>query len=199
MKSLGITLNSFWGSHGSTQGMLFEADRLVPHIPTLNIMYRKKALEQESGFDENFLRVCEDPELNFRLTEAGGEILFKHDASVIHKMRPTLKSWFRNVELYGFGRIEILKKHPSHLRLMWLVPIALVLGLTASIALATVWPVAALIPCGYFAFVLLLATQLCAKAGELSCIPMVFAVLSWNPIAYGWGQIRSLLGRPVQF
>jgi glycosyltransferase involved in cell wall biosynthesis len=190
LQALGITLNSFWGSHGSAQGMIHECDIEVPHIPTLNLMYDRLAALDAGGFDENFRMVSEDPELNHRLTRAGRKIVYLAGAAVEHKMRPNLRSWMRNVYLYGRGRTQIIKKHPDHFSWKFAVP-PLCLPALAVIPLGLVHPIF-LLPLLYFVATLLISAMLCAKVGKLELIPIAFIILAGNPIAYGVGMFHGL-------
>ncbi len=190
LEALGITLNSFWGSHGSTQGMLFDKITQVPHIPTLNIMYDKKTVQSLGGFDEDFRMVCEDPELNYRLVKAGYKIFYIPGAVVRHKMRPGLFSWLKNVFLYGRGRTQLLRKHPGHFGLMYLVPPSIVFALL-SIPLAIYHPLF-LMPLFYFVVPGFVAWWLCLKGDKPDVVEQAFAILALNPIAYGLGMIYGL-------
>ena len=190
LAAVGITLNSFWGSHGSVQGMRFTEDHEVPHIPTLNILYDRQKVLAAGGFDEAFRFVCEDPELNHRLTQAGGRIVFLAGADVEHKMRPDFKSWMRNVYLYGRGRTQIIKKHFDHLKAKFLVPPLIVL--TLALTPLCLWHPLFLLPLFYFLVPLPIAYRLCRRAGQSRLWPMAYAILAGNPIAYGIGMIHGL-------
>ena len=193
LTALGITLNSFWGSHGSVQGMLYQQDRQVPHIPTLNICYDRQRIIEAGGFDINFRMVSEDPELNHRLTTAGGKIVFLAGVEVEHKMRPTFRSWMKNVYLYGRGRTQIIKKHPDHLQAKFLLPPLLVLALSL-IPLGLIHPLFFL-PLLYVFAPLPIAVSLCRRAGRLSLSPLAYLILTGNPLAYGVGMIHGMWHR----
>lgn len=190
LDALGVSLNSFWGSHGSTQGMIFKRVAEVPHIPTLNIMYNARVLKKFKGFDENFRMVCEDPELNFRLTSAGYKIFFLPNVTVEHKMRPSLWAWLKNVFTYGRGRTQLISKHPRHFRLMYLVPPLIALAIL-SIPLSFKFPVL-LFSLVYFLPPWFIAYRLCKKAKRHDVFDDVYAILTLNPIAYGMGMIYAL-------
>ncbi len=195
LEALAITLNSFWGSHGSTQGMLFTTDTEVPHIPTLNILYEKQAVLEAGGFDESFGNICEDPELNHRLKRAGKRFMFLHDAVVRHKLRPDLRSWLRNVFKYGKGRSWLMRKHPDHFRAKFAVPPLILLGLALSLGGAWHWGFL-VFPVVYVTSVALIALHLVLRARRPARWPTAFVVLAANPILYGAGQIYGALRGP---
>jgi len=190
LAALGVTLNSFWGSHGSAQGMLHARDVEVPHIPTLNICYDRAAVMAAGGFDNAFRMVSEDPELNHRLTQAGKKIVFLAGAEVRHKMRPDFWSWMRNVYLYGRGRTQIIKKHPDHFSVKFLVPPLCLIALAITpLGFISPW---FFLPLIYFAAPLFIAVGLCAKAGRQELLPLAYLILAGNPIAYGVGMVHGL-------
>ncbi len=193
LAAVGVTLNSFWGSHGSVQGMRFAHDHEVPHIPTLNILYDRKKVIDAGGFDNAFRFVCEDPELNHRLTQAGAHIVFLAGADVEHQMRPDFHSWLRNVYLYGRGRTQIIKKHLNHFRLKFAIPPLIVAAL--AVTPVGLWHPLFLLPLLYFVVPLPIALWLCRKAGRTDLWKTVYAILAGNPIAYGVGMIHGLWHR----
>jgi len=193
MQALGVTLNSFWGSHGSTQGRRFASPRYVPHIPTLNIMYDRQVLSDLGGFDENFARVCEDPELNHRLIRRGYRILYVPEAEVVHKMRPDLRRWLRNVYLYGWGRVNIIRKHPEHFALKFLVPPVILASLCVSVSAAPWAAGALLLPAAYISAVGGISFVLGLRARAITLLPWIFLILATQPLAYGAGEIASIL------
>jgi len=193
LAAIGVTLNSFWGSHGSVQGMRYGEDRQVEHIPTLNICYDREAVLALGGFDEDFRMVSEDPELNHRLTCAGRRIIYLAEAEIEHKMRPDLRRWWRNVYLYGRGRTQLIKKHPDHLRLKYLAPPLLI-----AVLLFTpvgFWQPLFFLPLLYFLAPLPLAIGLCRRAGAADLWPLTFLILTGNPLFYGLGMIHGLWHR----
>lgn len=112
-RSLSIVLNSFWGSGDSIQGKVHGSERTVNHIPTLAVMYRKKALEEINGFDESFMRIGEDVDVSTRLRSLEYELKYTPDCNVIHRQRGTFRSWSKNMFMYGCGQSWLARKHPS--------------------------------------------------------------------------------------
>lgn len=193
LAAIGVTLNSFWGSHGSVQGMRYEADREVEHIPTLNICYDREAVLALGGFDENFRMVSEDPELNHRLIRAGRRIVYLAGADIEHQMRPDLRRWWRNVYLYGRGRTQLIRKHPDHLRLKYLVPPLLVVALF--LTPLGFWRPLLFLPLLYLLGPLPLAVLLCRRAGRMELWPLTYLILAGNPVFYGLGMLHGLWHR----
>ena len=79
--------------------------REIGHIPTCNISYKRKYLEELGGFNPNYYPQ-EDLDFNFRLTQSGATILFYPAAQVAHNHRTELKAFFRHQK--NVGRITSL-------------------------------------------------------------------------------------------
>ncbi len=84
--------------------------REVDHIPTCNISYKRKYLEELGGFNPNYYPQ-EDLDFNFRLRQSGGKILFYPEAQVAHNHRTTLGDFVKhqaNVGVITSSMLHIL-------------------------------------------------------------------------------------------
>jgi GT2 family glycosyltransferase len=164
----------------------------VDHIPTLNILYEKKTLQDFGGFDEAFRFACEDPELNHRLVKANYKIAYLNGLHVVHRFRPGFGPWIRRCFSYGKGRTQILLKHPDHLSLVLLVPQAIaLLWLTAPMTFLNaplLWNPVAL----YASFLFLYAAGLCTIKGKWHLSGHVFLLYLVTHFSFGLGQLWGL-------
>ncbi|MBF0105393.1 MAG: glycosyltransferase [Deltaproteobacteria bacterium] len=124
-KSLGIMLDTFLGSRGSVQGKALKKNTLVKHLPTVNVMYQKKMIQNAGGFDASLGNIGEDQDLSFRLNQRGLDLRYIPDNFVIHKMRSNIVDWCRNMFTYGKGRMILIKKYPSTFSPLFLLPLFL--------------------------------------------------------------------------
>lgn len=188
--AVSITLNTFWGNHASTQGKIYLEDTFIDHIPTVNILYKKNVLLKFKGFDESFGNICEDPELNHRLSKAGYKFVFLKDCFVWHFMRDNLRKWAQNVFTYGKGRIWIIKKHIDHLQVMYLIPPLFVLSMLAiPLGFWHWWFLVSLI---YFPLFFLISLWECKKAGKTRLVLLVFLIYFIDHFFYGIGEIYGI-------
>ncbi|KAA3613236.1 MAG: glycosyltransferase [Calditrichaeota bacterium] len=74
--------------------------REVGHIPTCNISYKRRYLEDLGGFNPNYYPQ-EDLDFNHRLVESGATILFNPEAQVAHNHRTTVKDFVRHQKNVG--------------------------------------------------------------------------------------------------
>jgi len=76
--------------------------------------FRRDLLEELGGFDESFLAGC-DQEIAVRAWRAGHELAFASDAVIDYRLRPDLKSTWRQGRSYGRYRIRVRQLITDHL------------------------------------------------------------------------------------
>jgi glycosyltransferase involved in cell wall biosynthesis len=90
------------------------ADRAVNHVCTGNTLYRRAALDEVGGFDPA-LGYGYDNDLSYRLGRAGYELRISRDATAIHDWRESAGGYFRQQYGLGYGRLDLIWKHPSRI------------------------------------------------------------------------------------
>ena len=85
--------------------------RDVDHVCTGNSAYRAAALFAVGLFDESF-GYGYDNDLSYRLVGAGYRLLLCRPAQSVHHFRPDAVSYFRQQFGLGYGRIDLVVKHP---------------------------------------------------------------------------------------
>lgn len=94
-------------------------------------VYRRTALEQAGQFDPQLV-YGEDEELNYRLRMAGWRILFDPAMAFHYRVRPTVRSLYRQYFRYGRARAAVVRKHPQFFRFKHAAPAVLVVTLGMS-------------------------------------------------------------------
>ena len=90
------------------------------YLPSATLLVRQTALEHR-GFDEA-LRVGEDVDLVWRLTDSGSIVRYEPASEVDHEIRPRLPDWARQHFTYGTSAAGLDRRHPRRLapaRLSW--------------------------------------------------------------------------------
>jgi len=122
------------------------------HVCTGNTVYRASALHWIGLFDET-LGYGYDNDVSYRLQEAGYRLRIEKDAQSLHRWREGLSGYLRQQYGFGYGRIDLVNKHPwrfngdcvSPAAMMWhplVMGVALIL-LAVSVVLAPFglgWP-----------------------------------------------------------
>jgi cellulose synthase/poly-beta-1,6-N-acetylglucosamine synthase-like glycosyltransferase len=83
----------------------------VESIPGYNSVYRRKAINRVGGFSED-IGGCEDWELNYRLCNAGWQLLGIPETPVEHRHSYTFQSFAKQMFGYGWSRSRLFRvKH----------------------------------------------------------------------------------------
>lgn len=81
-----------------------------PFLLTANFAVRRPVFKRVGMFDES-LRVGEDADFCWRILEAGGKLELVRKALVAHRHRSTLRSFARQMFLYGIGSATTFARH----------------------------------------------------------------------------------------
>lgn len=190
-QAIAVAVQNFWGNHGSVQGMIIKNRTYVDHLPTLNVLYDRKTVVAEGGFDQGMGNISEDVELSYRLNWRGYKLLYVPDASIGHMWRTDYGSWSRNMRIYGKGRSWLMKKDRRFFKVMNMVPIGLLLCAVAS-PLVTFAPLY-LIPLLHAALTALVSVGACAKAKRMDLVLTVFNIYLVTHYSYGIGEVEGLI------
>jgi len=87
----------------------------LDHVCTGNSAYRTRALCAVGGFDES-LGYGYDNDLSYRLTAAGYQLRFCREARSVHHWRSTPLGYWRQQYGVGYGRLDLVAKHPRKFR-----------------------------------------------------------------------------------
>ena len=174
-RALAAMLGTFLGSRGSTQGMVPTTERETDHLPGLNVLLRRDALALVGGYDPRFARMGEDADLSARLRDLGCTLVVTPGANVIHRQRPDLSSWARNMRTYGAGRTRLLRRHPNLWSPIFLAPPLMLV----------------LLPL-YLPAIALYAAYAALRTGDITLWPRTLALFVATHLPYAWGQIAAL-------
>jgi GT2 family glycosyltransferase len=189
--------------------------RFVDHVCTGNSVYRADAVRQVGGFDES-LGYGYDNDMSYRLGGGGYRLAFSRQACSTHRWRSGLGSYLRQQYGLGYGRLEVIARHPgrvagdqvSGLGMILHVPamLAVIAGAVAALVTAAAdgpWRVVAGVAGAVLA--VLAAERLVAAARAALRFRDAVALLiapvhllrdvAWAWATAAWG-VRRLLRRP---
>jgi glycosyltransferase involved in cell wall biosynthesis len=147
-------------------------------------VWRRSTLDQLGGFNEDWV-VNEDYEINYRLRQAGGQILVSPQAPVRYFVRTSLARLVRQYYRYGMWRVKTMVAHPKSCQWRHLPPPVLVLALAASLL---VFPshrmLGTIIPFAYIAAALSSSAATAARHGwrYFPLLPLAYMAMH-----LGWG------------
>ncbi len=181
-----LALESWVGGHGALLNRPVARAQPVDHCPTLNVIYRRAALEAVGGFNTGFTRVAEDLDLSARLVRAGYELWGVPGMAVRHALRSTMGGWARNMFLYGRGRRLFETRHPTLRQTKFLAPQALVVfyGCGVALSMAGLWPPLVGLVGGHFSALFLILWK---KNTGVSTILRATSLVWLTHIQYGLG------------
>ena len=87
------------------------AGRDTDHVCTGNVAYRAQALHHVGLLDET-LGYGYDNDLSYRLRAAGYRLTFCREARSSHRWREGLVGYLRQQYGFGYGRLDVVAKHP---------------------------------------------------------------------------------------
>jgi GT2 family glycosyltransferase len=202
-RAYAVLLPTYVGGHDSILNRPVAERRQVSHCPTLNVAYRRRALEEIGGFDPAYTRVSEDVDVSRRLVRNGYTLWANPGMTVDHVPRSTLTSWLRNVFLYGRGRSFHIKRHPEDLHPKFLAPSAVVLAYAATALPAGYGSAAtglALLTSAHLSCIgLSLAGETRRQRGGFGVWVTACAVVWLTHLAYGCGFLFELPRRRDKF
>lgn len=99
-------------SPGGPNHVLIDDD-LAEHIPGCNMAYRRAALIEVNGFDEQFRIAGDDVDLCWRLQEAGQTLGFNPAAMVWHHRRDSIRGYLKQQHNYGRAEAMLAAKWPE--------------------------------------------------------------------------------------
>jgi succinoglycan biosynthesis protein ExoA len=196
LKAIGVALDSYLGSFGSVQGRQFKKPMHVSSLSNLNVLYDKQKIIDVGYYDESLVSEAEDADINFRLFSAGNRFMFIPYSFVWHKMRPTPKTWLKNMFRYGKGRARLLKRYPQ----MWAVSFALPLLFIAAISslfftpFSNVFSLTAI----YFPALLCFSLYMSIKKRHPGLVLHVMLVYLIQHFGYAAGEVYGLLHTKVK-
>jgi len=94
--------------YGAIQG------RDTDHVCTGNAIYRADALHRVELFDERF-GYGYDNDMSYRLLAAGYRMTFCRSARSVHRWREGFAAYCGQQYGFGYGRLELIAKHPERL------------------------------------------------------------------------------------
>lgn len=153
-------------------------------------VFRRAALEQQGGYNEEFIR-AQDWELNFRIRGAGGLIWFSPELKVSYRPRPSVRALARQYKDYGRWRHVVARYHEGSINLRYLAPPAAVFAIAAGIVVgAAVTPWGFAVPGGYLAGIVLGSVP-AGKGLSLKARLQIPLALATMHMSWGWGFLTS--------
>ncbi len=186
-KAISYSMTSFL----TTGGLRGSSKKITKFYPrSFNMGFNKKVMDATGGFPN--IPLAEDIDLSFRIEKAGLKIALIENAFVYHKRRTSFQQFFRQVNRFGIGRIDLFKKYPNTLKLTHFIPALFVVFTLLSVLLA---PLNYLftVPLQSYLLAILIDATIANKSISIGFLSVWSALVQM--FGYGTGFIKAFVKR----
>jgi glycosyltransferase involved in cell wall biosynthesis len=192
-KAINYAMTSFF----TTGGIRGKKTHIGQYQPRgFNMGIKREVFNLLGGYSG--LKVSEDIDLSMRLFKSGYKVGLIEEAFVYHKRRSTFYKFFRQVNSFGSGRIDLQIRHGNALKLVHFLPtlftLYILFGLIISIfswIAFTFWAGSLLV---YF-FLLFIDSTIQNKSTVIG-LQSVYAACIMH-IGYGMGMLKAIILRYI--
>lgn len=170
---------------GGVRGKENKLDNYQPR--SFNMGISRKVYETVGGYGD--IHPGEDPDLSYRIMQAGFSIGLIADAYVYHKRRIDFGKFSKQVYKFGVVRNVLMKWHPRSWKLVYFLPAAFLLGSIALVVLSILWHVIFLLP--LVALLLLILVDALIRTRDVSIALMAVPATFIQLYNYGWGFLKG--------
>lgn len=170
---------------GGVRGKENKLDNYQPR--SFNMGISRKVYETVGGFGD--IHPGEDPDLSYRIMNAGFSIGLIADAYVYHKRRIDFSKFSKQVYKFGVVRNVLMKWHPRSWKMVYFFPTAFLLGSIGLILLALLWEAIFILP--LLALLLIISVDALLKTGNLKITLMAIPATFIQLYNYGWGFLKG--------
>ncbi len=182
-KAISFSMTSFLTTGGIRGSKGPKMEEFVPR--TFNMGFSKEVYQTVGGFKDMF---GEDIDLSLRIKNLGYTGQLISDAFVYHKRRVSLRSFFRQVHIFGMARISLYLIHPSSLKLVHTLPAVFTIASIIMLLLIPFFPCIG-IPLVVYFLLIFVASSLEFKKISIGFLSIVTSAIQLY--GYGWGFIKS--------
>lgn len=184
-KAISFSMTSFLTTGGIRGSKGVKMEKFVPR--TFNMGFSKEVYEKVGGFKDMF---GEDIDLSLRIRDNGYTCQLISDAYVYHKRRVDLRSFYRQVHVFGMARISLYLLHPSSLKLVHTLP-ALFIIISLIMLLVSFYNIWFIFPLLFYFLLIFIVSSLEYKKLSIGFISITTSAIQLY--GYGWGFLKSYI------
>lgn len=184
-KAISFSMTSFLTTGGIRGSKGVKMEKFVPR--TFNMGFSKEVYEKVGGFKDMF---GEDIDLSLRIRDNGYTCQLISDAYVYHKRRVDLRSFYRQVHVFGMARISLYLLHPSSLKLVHTLP-ALFIIISLIMLLVSFYNIWFIFPLLFYFLLIFIVSSLEYKKLSIGFISIITSAIQLY--GYGWGFLKSYI------
>lgn len=184
-KAINFTMTSMLTT-GGVRGNKKSLDNYQPR--SFNMGLKRAVYENIGGFTD--IHPGEDPDLSFRIIDAGYKVRFIPEAYVYHKRRIDFSKFARQVYKFGLVRTILMKWYPEKKHWVYYLPAFFLLGSIGLVALSLLWGLWFLLPLVIYFGLVLLEALLSTKNLKVSFLAVLAAFVQFY--WYGYGFLKGI-------
>ena len=170
---------------GGIRGRKKQLDQYQPR--SFNMGFSRKVYEEIGGFST--LHPGEDPDLSYRILNAGYKVGLVPEAFVYHKRRIDFSKFYTQVYKFGVVRIILSKWHPGRFKLVYLLPALFLLGSLFLLVLGVAFSSWFLAPLALFALLIFAEALWKTRHIVVSLLAVIASFIQlWG---YGYGFLKA--------
>lgn len=188
-KAISYSMTSFFTT-GGIRGGNEKMEKFKPR--SFNMGYSREVYEKTGGFSN--MRFGEDVDMSLKIMGNDFKTQLIKGAFVYHKRRTDFRKFFKQVYNSGIARINLSKRHPGSMKLVFLMPSAFVVS-TLLMLLLSIFHWIFATPLALYIVMLFIDAMLKTKELNvaITCIPSSFTQL----FGYGLGFMVSFWRRII--
>jgi len=184
-KAINYAMTSLFTT-GGIRGRKKQADVFQPR--SFNMGISKEVIETVGGFSR--IHPGEDPDLSYRIMDAGFRTGLYADSYVFHKRRIDFGKFIKQVYKFGVVRVILFKWYPSRVKLTYFFPTVFLLG-SLLLLLLSFWFPSFLLFLGAYALLLFIDALIQTKHLKIALMAVLASFIQLY--AYGWGFLKSFV------
>ena len=191
-KAINYSMTSFFTT-GGIRGKKNNAGGQF-HPRSFNFGISREVWLKTGGY--NWTRKAEDIEFSIRIIENGFKVGLIPEAFIYHKRRTSFKQFFKQLEFFGRGRINLSKTFPNELKLVHYFPFIFSIGVCLIPVFYFVWK-----PLFFLGIVFIVIYSLAVfidsyLQNKSSSVAFLSILASFTQLtAYGLGFFKEMIGR----
>lgn len=183
-KAINYAMTSIFTT-GGVRGKSNQLDKFQPR--SFNMGFKKEVYDKVGGFSD--IHPGEDPDLSYRIMNAGFSTGLIENAFVYHKRRIDFSKFIKQVYKFGVVRPILMKWYPEKTKIVYGFPSCFLIGSLGLVFMGVIYHVIFLLP--FLIFIFLLLTDSLVKTKSFSISVMAVAASFIQLYSYGYGFLKS--------
>lgn len=184
-KAINFTMTSMLTT-GGIRGNKKTLDNFQPR--SFNMGFKRGVYEKLGGFTD--IHPGEDPDLSFRIIDAGFKVLFIPEVYVYHKRRINFSKFAKQVLKFGLVRTILMKWYPEKKHWVYFLPALFLLGSILLLVLSILWTFWFLLPLVMYFGLLFVEALVSTKNPKVAFLAVVAAIVQFY--WYGFGFLKGM-------